>query len=71
MLSKNDVLAMSNDELYNFLLPTINGMYEIYSKEYSKEEYNIFVLNAIEEAKNSLDNSTFNWRRRNWIIYKS
>ncbi len=54
MLSKKDVLNMSNQELYNYLLPDIKEIYEKHKKEYSSDEFNTYVLNCIDEAKKKI-----------------
>ena len=60
MLSKTDVLNMSNEELYNYLLPTIKELYEQYKKEYDFDQFNLLSLNAMDEAKTTItDNGDF------------
>ena len=60
MLSKKDVLKMSDEELYNYLLPTIKDLYEQYKKEYDFDQFNLLSLNAMDEAKTTItDNGDF------------
>ena len=51
MLSKKDVLKMSNEEMYNLLLPIIKSFSNKNKKEFNDDEFDTIVLNTIDETK--------------------